>query len=85
MILDVGEIGTAGGENGVHYLYGHRWSKKPIYQTSWAERHASKIYMYMYMCLGCAVLLCLVCLFNLACFFLSSFLLISHLKTCIAV
>ena len=34
-------------------------------------------------CLGCAVLLCLVCLFDLACFFLSSFLLISHLKTCI--
>ena len=30
-----------------------------------------------------AVLLCLVCLFDLACFFLSSFLLISHLKTCI--
>ena len=27
-------------------------------------------------CLGCAVLLCLVCLFDLACFFL----LISHLK-----
>ena len=24
-------------------------------------------------CLGCAVLLCLVCLFDLACFFLSSF------------
>ena len=33
-------------------------------------------------CLGCAVLLCLVCLFDLACFFLSFFLLISHLKTC---
>ena len=32
-------------------------------------------------CLGCAVLLCLVCLFDLACFFLSSD--ISHLKTCI--
>ena len=32
-------------------------------------------------CLGCAVLLCLVCLFDLACFFLSSFC-ISHLKTC---
>ena len=31
---------------------------------------------------GCAVLLCLVCLFDLACFFLSFFLLISHLKTC---
>ena len=29
-------------------------------------------------CLGCAVLLCLVCLFDLACFFLPSFLLISH-------
>ena len=29
---------------------------------------------HMYMdCLGCAVLLCLVCLFDLACFFLSSF------------
>ena len=28
------------------------------------------------------MLLCLVCLFDLACFFLSSFLLISHLKTC---
>ena len=40
-------------------------------------------YMYMH-CLGCAVLLCLVCLFDLACFFLSSFSsLISHLKTCI--
>ena len=30
-------------------------------------------------CLGCAVLPCLVCLFDLACFFL----LISHLKTCL--
>ena len=33
-------------------------------------------YTYMYRksdCLGCAVLLCLVCLFDLACFFLSSF------------
>ena len=30
-------------------------------------------------CLGCAVLLCLVCLFDLACFFLSSFL-PSHLS-----
>ena len=51
-------------------------------------------YNYMYMhprqlnfsrrsdCLGCAVLLCLVCLFDLACFFLSFFLLVSHLKTC---
>ena len=29
-----------------------------------------------------AVLLCLVCLFDLACFFLSSFSIISHLKTC---
>ena len=34
-------------------------------------------------CLGCAVLLCLVCLFDLACIFLSFFLLICHLKTCI--
>ena len=31
-------------------------------------------------CLGCAVLLCLVCLFDLACFFLSSF--SSLIKTC---
>ena len=42
------------------------------------------MYMYMYIhvheaahflsdCLGCGVLLCLVCLFDLACFFLSSF------------
>ena len=31
-------------------------------------------------CLGCAVLLCLVCLFDLSCFFLSSF---SSLNTCI--
>ena len=29
--------------------------------------------MYIHDCLGCAVLLCLVCLFDLACFFLSSF------------
>ena len=34
-------------------------------------KQCSTIYMYMY-CLGCAVLLCLVCLFDLACFFLSS-------------
>ena len=34
-------------------------------------------------CLGCAVLLCLVCLFNLACFFLSSFL--SLIKTCMTI
>ena len=33
-------------------------------------------------CLGCAVLLCFV---DLACFFLSSFLLISRLKTCIII
>ena len=33
-------------------------------------------------CLGCAVLFCLVCLFDLA-LRLSFFLLISHLKTCI--
>ena len=39
----------------------------------------SLCYMYMH-CLGCAVLLCLVCLFDLACFFLSFFLLISHLS-----
>ena len=32
-------------------------------------------------CLGCAVLLCLVCLFDLACFFLPSF--SSLIKTCI--
>ena len=31
-------------------------------------------------CLGCAVLLCFVCLFDLACSFLSSFLFISHLS-----
>ena len=43
--------------------------------------------MYMYIrksdCLGCAVLLCLVCLFDLACFILSSF--SSLIKTCIHV
>ena len=43
------------------------------------------IYMYMHVhyfrdCLRCAVLLCLVCLFDLACFFLSSF--SSLIKTC---
>ena len=37
-------------------------------------------------CHGCAVLLCLVCLFDLACFFLSSFSsLIKTLKTCTCV
>ena len=46
-------------------------------------RQSNTAHMYMYMrqliflrksdCLGCAVLLCLVCLFDLACFFLSSF------------
>ena len=44
--------------------------------------YAQCVYMYMYMgssptrgsdCLGCAVFLCLVCLFELACFFLCSF------------
>ena len=34
-------------------------------------------------CLGCAVLLCLACLFDLACFFLSSF--SSLIKTCVFV
>ena len=34
-----------------------------------------------YACLGCAMLLCLVCLFDLACFFLPSF--SSLIKTCI--
>ena len=45
-------------------------------------RVSTTIHVYMYSsfflgklsdCLGCAVLLCLVCLFDLACFFLSSF------------
>ena len=31
------------------------------------------IVSWFFHCLGCAVLLCLVCLFDLACFFLSSF------------
>ena len=35
---------------------------------------------HVHVCLGCAVLLCLVCLFDLACLLLSF---ISHLKTCI--
>ena len=39
--------------------------------------NACAIHMYVRVhvhdCLGCAVLLCLVCLFDLACFFLSSF------------
>ena len=40
----------------------------------------------MYMYLGCAVLLCLVCLFAFACFFLSSFshLSLKHVYTCMS-
>ena len=38
------------------------------------------LHVHVYMC---AVLLCLVCLFDLACLLLSFFLLIFHLKTCI--
>ena len=41
----------------------------PAYSVS----QCSYIYMWKSDCLGCAVLLCLVCLFDLACFFLSSF------------
>ena len=37
----------------------------------------------MYMYLGCAVLLCLVCLFDLACFFLSSLINNMYMYTCV--
>ena len=37
--------------------------------------------IHIHDCLGCAVLLCFVCLFDLACFFLSS--ISSLIKTCI--
>ena len=42
------------------------------------ESHLRQLFSRKSDCLGCAVLLCLVCLFDLACFFLSFFL---HLKT----
>ena len=35
--------------------------------------HGSSVFSRKSDCLGCAVVLCLVCLFDLACFFLSSF------------
>ena len=44
-----------------------------------------RAYVHVCACPGCAVLLCLVCLFDLACLLLSFFLLISHLKTCVCV
>ena len=37
------------------------------------EAHFSLFFLWKSDCLGCAVLLCLVCLFDLACFFFSSF------------
>ena len=47
----------------------------------WVESHPRQlIFLRKSDCLGCAVLLCLVCLFDLACFFLSS--LSSLIKTC---
>ena len=44
------------------------------YETCTCESHLRQlIFSRKSDCLGCAVLLCLVCLFDLACFFLSSF------------
>ena len=44
------------------------------YTVSWFESHPRQlIFSRKSDCLGCAVLLCLVCLFDLACFFFSSF------------
>ena len=57
----------------MHLVYGYLKLSNPIglYGVSTCIVHSYRdnvCYMYM-----CAVLLCLVCLFNLACFFLSSF------------
>ena len=51
------------------------------YRVSWVRiPPEAAIFLRKSDCLGCAVLLCLVCLFDLACF--SFFLLIFRLKTC---
>ena len=54
------------------------------------KNRGNNIVMYIHVeaarksdCLGCAVLLCLVCLFDLACFFLSSFSSLICIYTCI--
>ena len=50
-------------------LYVHMAMGLMIYDNMYMESHPRQFFH----CLGCAVLLCLVCLFDLACFFLSSF------------
>ena len=52
------------------YVYTYMWS----IECRGFESHLRQlIFSRKSACLGCAVLLCLVCLFDLACFFLSSF------------
>ena len=49
----------------VHFVY--------MYTCTFESHLRQLIFSRKSDCLGCAVLLCLVCLFDLACFFLSSF------------
>ena len=62
----------------------HQWRHTQTTCTSiYSCRHMytrQLIFLRKNDCLGCAVLLCLVCLFDLACFFLPSF--SSLIKTC---
>ena len=60
------------------YIHVHVCSFPNAFQVHMCIFTTTCIYMQLIFsrksdCLGCAVLLCLVCLFDLACFFLSSF------------
>ena len=60
-----GREGKRGGERGIYTcIHMYRGFESHLRQLIFSRKSD---------CLGCAVLLCLVCLFDLACFFLSSF------------
>ena len=61
------------------YMYMYMYSVWSIECRGFESHPRQLIFSRKSDCLGCAALLCLVCLFDLA---LSFFLLISHLKTC---
>ena len=63
-------------------LYMYMYMSCLEYGVSWVRvpPEAAHFFLGKSDCLGCAVLLCLVCLFDLACFFLPSH---PSLKTCI--
>ena len=55
--------------------------RRPGTEARFESHHRQLIFLMKNDCLGCAMLRCLVCLFDLACFFFPSF--SSLIKTCI--